>query len=84
MITDADGIHARPATALIKAVTNSNSEVFAEAKGRTIKVKSILNMLSLGLEQGDTIKFIANGEDEAAVLSELQSVMEKGLGVVHE
>jgi phosphocarrier protein len=84
-VTDEDGIHARPATALVNTANKFKSEVFAEAKGRKVTMKSILGVLSFGLEAGDTIKFIASGEDEAEVISALEEVFVKeGLGVVHE
>lgn len=83
-VTNEDGIHARPATALVNASNKFKSEVFAEAKGKKVTMKSILGVLSFGLETGDTITFIANGEDEAEAIGALEDIFTKeGLGVVN-
>lgn len=85
-ITDEDGIHARPATALVNTATKFKStESFAEANGKKVTLKSILGVLSLGLEAGDTMSLITEGDEEAEALKALQDVMIKeGLGEVHE
>lgn len=85
-IIDEDGIHARPATALVNTATKfKGTEAFAEAKGKKVTLKSILGVLSLGLEAGDTLTLITEGSEEAEALNALQEVMVKeGLGEVHE
>lgn len=85
-ITDEDGIHARPATALVNTATKfKGTEAFAEANGKKVTLKSILGVLSLGLEAGDTMSLITEGDEEAEALNALQEVMIKeGLGEVHE
>ncbi|MCZ8522231.1 MULTISPECIES: HPr family phosphocarrier protein [Paenibacillus] len=84
-ITSEDGIHARPATALVNTANKFKSEVFAEAAGRKVTMKSILGVLSFGLEPGDIITFLASGEDEAEVIAALEEIMVKeGLGDLHE
>jgi phosphocarrier protein HPr len=85
-IIDEDGIHARPATALVNTATKfKGTEAFAEAKGKKVTLKSILGVLSLGLEAGDTLTLITEGSEEAEALSALQEIMVKeGLGEVHE
>ncbi|WP_151734219.1 HPr family phosphocarrier protein [Paenibacillus tengchongensis] len=85
-IVDEDGIHARPATALVNTATKfKGAESFAEAKGKKVTLKSILGVLSLGLETGDTLTLITEGAEAAEALAALQEVMVKeGLGEVHE
>lgn len=81
-IIDEDGIHARPATVLVNTANKfKNAQAFAEANGNKVTLKSILGVLSLGLETGDTVTLITEGADAAAVLSALQDAMIKeGLG----
>lgn len=51
-ITDEDGIHARPATALVNTANKfKGAESFAEAKGKKVTLKSILGVLSLVLKK---------------------------------
>lgn len=85
-IIDEDGIHARPATALVNTATKfKGTESFAEAKGKKVTLKSILGVLSLGLEAGDTLTLISEGAEEAEAIAALEEVMIKeGLGEVHE
>ncbi|MCM3701519.1 HPr family phosphocarrier protein [Paenibacillus macerans] len=84
-ITDEDGIHARPATALVNTANKfKGAESFAEAKGKKVTLKSILGVLSLGLEQGDTITLSVDGEQAAEALQALTDVMvNEGLGEVN-
>lgn len=84
-VTNEDGIHARPATALVNTASKFTSEVFAEAKGKKVTLKSILGVLSFGLEPEDIVTFIANGPDEAEAIAAIEEIFSKeGLGVVHE
>lgn len=83
-VTNEDGIHARPATALVNTANKYKSDVFAEAKGKKVTMKSILGVLSFGLETGDVITFSANGEDEAEVIAAFEHIFTaEGLGVLH-
>lgn len=83
-VTDEDGIHARPATALVNAANKFKTEIIAEACGRRHTMKSILGVLSFGLAPGDVIIFIAEGEDAAEALAALEEIFAReGLGVVH-
>jgi phosphocarrier protein len=85
-IIDEDGIHARPATALVNTATKfKDTECFAESGGKKVTLKSILGVLSLDLEQGDIISLIVEGGDERAALEALEQVMVgEGLGEIHE
>lgn len=85
-IIDEDGIHARPATALINTASKfSEAASFAEAGGKRVTLKSILGLLSMGLETGDTLTLITEGTQAAEALAALQEVMIKeGLGELHE
>lgn len=81
LISDS-GIHARPATFLVKMVTPFSSDVILEYKGRQVDLKSILGVMSLGIPQGETIKIIAQGDDAEQVLSNIDEMMKtEGLGV---
>lgn len=85
-IIDEDGIHARPATALVNTANKfQDTNSFAEANGKKVTLKSILGVLSLGLEQGDTLTLITEGGNESEALTALQEVMvNEGLGELHE
>jgi len=72
-ILNEQGLHARPATALVNAIQKYKSEVFLLCQGKKINAKSILGVLVLAAEKGARIKVQASGEDaEDAVNSVLQ------------
>jgi phosphocarrier protein HPr len=65
IILAAQGMHARPATVLIKLVKNFKSAVSLKKGDKTVKLNSMLNILSLTIKGGETISIIVEGEDEA-------------------
>jgi phosphocarrier protein HPr len=64
IIIDPHGMHARPAAALVKLARQYRSEIAMKKDGRSVQLKSMLNILSLALKYGDTITLDVRGEDE--------------------
>ncbi len=64
IILAAQGMHARPATVLIKLVKNFKSAVSLKKGDKTVKLNSMLNILTLTIKGGETISIIVEGEDE--------------------
>jgi phosphocarrier protein len=73
LITSAEGLHARPATNLVRLAKKFKSVTSLKKGDKTIKLTSMLNILSLGLKGGDTITVIIEGEDEAAAAAEIDT-----------
>lgn len=71
------GIHARPAALMVKTASRYNAEVFVEKGGNRVSGKSIMGLLTLEVYKGDTIKFIAIGDDATEAVAELASLVEK-------
>jgi len=66
IITSPQGIHARPATTLIR-LTKTFKSVSSLKKGdKTVRLNSMLNILSLTIKGGETISVIIEGEDEVS------------------
>ena len=59
------GIHARPATTLIRLIKNFKSVVSLKTGDKTIRLNSMLNILSMTIKGGETISVIVEGDDEA-------------------
>lgn len=74
-IIDEAGIHARPATILVNAVKNLTSDISIEYNGKSVNLKSILGVMSLGVAKGAQVKVTAAGSDEEEALSSLTEVM---------
>ena len=65
LITAPEGIHARPATALVRLTKNFNSVISLKKGDQTIRLNSLLNILSLGAKGGEAITILIEGPDEA-------------------
>ena len=64
VITNASGLHARPATFFIQKANSYKCTILVEKDDRKVNAKSLLGVLSLGIAKGMTIKLIADGQDE--------------------
>lgn len=65
IITAAEGIHARPATTLIRLAKKYKSVVSLKKGENSVRLNSMLNILTIGAKGGDTVTVIVEGEDEA-------------------
>ena len=78
VITNASGLHARPATFFIQKANCYRSTILVEKDDRKVNAKSLLGVLSLGIAKGMTINIIADGQDEDAALDALVSLINSG------
>lgn len=72
IITDPQGIHARPAGALVKAVAGLSSKITITKDEKSVDAKRILGIMGLGIKQGQKITITADGGDENKAVDELQ------------
>ena len=79
IITSAEGIHARPATALVKLTKNYKSVISIKKGEKIVKLNSLLNILSLAAKGGETISIIAEGEDETAAIEAIDQFFNEHL-----
>ncbi|GAA6123699.1 HPr family phosphocarrier protein [Bifidobacterium psychraerophilum] len=68
-IEDPVGIHARPASAFTQAVAASGCSVTISKQPGTpgVDAASVLMVMSLGVQQHDTIEIVVEGDDAEAV-----------------
>ena len=78
-ITNAIGLHARPATFFIQKANSYKCSIWVEKDERKVSAKSLLGVLSLGIAQGTSIAIIADGSDESVAVDELVKLIETGL-----
>lgn len=71
------GIHARPATLLVQAASKFNSDINLEFNGKSVNLKSIMGVMSLGVGQGSDVTITADGEDAADALATISETMSK-------
>lgn len=72
-VNDPVGLHARPASELVKTVGESGAKVtISKTPGEPgVDAASILAVLSLGIAQGDTVELVVDGEDADAIADRL-------------
>ena len=75
VITNASGLHARPATFFIQKANCYKCTLWVEKDDRKVNAKSLLGVLSLGIAKDMTIKLIADGSDEIDALDGLQNLI---------
>ena len=71
------GIHARPATLLVQAASKFNSDINFEYKGKSVNLKSIMGVMSLGVGQGSDVTISAEGADEKEAMEAIVETMKK-------
>ncbi|MBM7571044.1 phosphocarrier protein HPr [Aquibacillus albus] len=80
-ITDPTGVHARPATVLVNKAGSFAADTTVEYNGKSVNLKSIMGVMSLGIPKDSEIKITADGSDEQEALDALIEVIKKeGLG----
>lgn len=60
----ANGLEARPVAVLVQVASQHDSSIYLEAEGKKVNAKSIMGMMSLGLDSGEEVKVICEGDDE--------------------
>ncbi len=76
-IVNSLGIHARPASMLVKLASTFDSKVELEKDDVKVNAKSIMGVLMLASEQGDKVTIIAEGKDEEKAVNSLVELIEK-------
>lgn len=71
------GIHARPATLLVQTASKFNSEISLEYKGKSVNLKSIMGVMSLGVGQGADVTITTEGADEVDAMAAIVETMQK-------
>ena len=76
VVNNGTGLHARPATLLVKKASSFKSDVSIEFNGKKANVKSLIGVLSLGVTKGAKITVTASGDDEALAAEEIVKLIE--------
>ena len=60
-----EGMHARPATAMVKLARQFPTVIVLKKAGKTAKLNSIMGILSMGIKGGESFVLEFEGGDEA-------------------
>ncbi|MDO5392622.1 MAG: HPr family phosphocarrier protein [Eubacteriales bacterium] len=69
------GLEARPVAQLVQVASQFNSEIYVESGAKKVNAKSIMGMMTLGLDMGEEITLSANGEDEAEAMASMEEYL---------
>ena len=70
-VKSSTGLHARPATLLVKKASSFKSDLSIEFDGKKANIKSLIGVLSLGVTKNSTVKITASGNDESLAVEEI-------------
>ncbi|MEC5424913.1 phosphocarrier protein HPr [Virgibacillus sp. C22-A2] len=79
-ITADTGVHARPATLLVNKAGQYESEIEVSYNGKSVNLKSIMGVMSLGIPKGAEIKISTSGNDEEDALKGVEELIKEHLG----
>ncbi len=79
VITDTEGIHARPAGELVKAAKNYSSTIKIAKDGKSGDCKKIFGIMGLGVKNGNEVTITVEGEDEEAAFEGIMKFMQENL-----
>ena len=78
-ITDAQGIHARPAGLFVKEAAAFPCTITIAKDGKEVDAKRILGVMGLGVKCGQTIVLKADGENEDVAIEKLSAFLKDNL-----
>ena len=73
------GLHARPASEFVKCASRYRSDITVRnvtTDSAAVDAKSILSVLTLGVEKGHQIELTCEGQDETEALQALRTLIE--------
>jgi phosphocarrier protein HPr len=76
-IKNPQGLHARPAAMFVQIASKYNSNVALQKGDERVNGKSIMGILTLGIEQNCRITLEADGDDADEVVAELTQLLTK-------
>ncbi|HHZ06484.1 MAG TPA: HPr family phosphocarrier protein [Clostridiales bacterium] len=79
-VSNAQGLHMRPAGLFANAMGKYKSDVFLNVKGNDVNGKSLMNIIAACIKCGTEIEIRCTGEDEADALAKAVELIESGLG----
>jgi len=75
LVVDPVGLHARPATVAVNAASKFKSDVKITFKGKTVNMKSIMGVMSLGIPTQSEVVITCEGEDEELAANTIQEIL---------
>ena len=71
----ASGLEARPVAMLVQIASPYDSLIYVESENARVNAKSIMGMMTLGLDVGETVVVSADGSDEEKAIAEIEQYL---------
>ena len=65
----------RPVAHLVQEASQYASQVYIEMEDKKINAKSIMGMMTLGLDAGEEVTLLVNGEDEEDAIHSIEKYL---------
>lgn len=72
------GLEARPVAMLVQVASQHESSVYIMSEGRKVNAKSIMGMMSLALDTGESVTVSADGKDEQEAIRSIEEYLSGG------
>lgn len=69
------GMEARPVAMLVQVASQFSSDVYLETPDKKVNAKSIMGMMALGLDTGESVTVVADGEDEKSAVDSVEKYL---------
>ncbi len=79
-IQNPTGLHARPAKIFVNTAKQFKSDIRVQHGAKKANAKSLISMLTLGVEAGSEIRILVDGADEDEAMMALETAVSDGLG----
>lgn len=75
LVVDPVGLHARPATVAVNAASKFKCDVKVTFKEKSVNMKSIMGVMSLGIPTQSEIVISCEGEDEDLAIKSIEEIL---------
>lgn len=70
------GLEARPIALLVQEASKYESKIYIQSGDKRVNAKSIMGMMSLGLDNGEELEVSAEGADEQAAVAGIENFLD--------
>lgn len=70
-----NGLEARPIALLVQVASQYESSIYVESEAKKVNAKSIMGMMSLGLDSGESVTVSVEGADAAEAMESIEKYL---------
>ena len=75
------GLHSKPAALFVQCANRFASEIYVNKGATRVNAKSIMGVMILSVDQGDTVTLEVSGDDEAVAMTTLVDLIQRNFGI---